>query len=110
MLQILYGFMEMSCLAALTPSKAPTTTVTPSLDTAPGSNSSIAPQNTVKEPLEHARQVIFEQSSKPIVQIDFSQSHDLWMQFKICREKMCRKREGEGGCEGVTMWMRRCDI
>ena len=49
-LQNLYCFMEMSCLAALTPSKAPTTTATSSLEAAPCPNSSTASQN----PLEFA--------------------------------------------------------
>ena len=33
-----------------------------------------------------------------------------WEKFKLSREKMCRKREREGGCAGVTVWMCRCDI
>ena len=75
------------------------------------SNSSISPQNTVYEPLKRARQVICQQFRvMPIVQIDLSQTHDLWTQFKLLRDKMCRKREGEDRREGVTVWMCRCDI
>ena len=44
--------------------------------------------------------------SKEIVKIELSKSHDIF----ILREKICRKREREGGCEGVTVWMCRCDI
>ena len=29
---------------------------------------------------------------------------------KILRDQICRMREREGGCEGVTVWMCRCDI
>ena len=32
------------------------------------------------------------------------------LDLKYEEKKICRKRDREGGCEGVTVWVCRCDI
>ena len=50
-------------------------------------------------------------SNKELVHIELSKSHDLFIlrERKKDRKKE-REREREGGCEGVTVWMYKCDI